>query len=530
MDSPAPKQPTERIFLYGPSGSGKTTIGRILAESLNLPFTDLDEVIEEEAGRLIPEIFQMDGEDGFRSQETEVLSTVIMSGDGVIALGGGTLISPGNRDLSSKNGVVVVLNASVESLASRLDHDDLIRPLLEGDLIERLQDYLEGRGDHYGSFPIIVDTTGKTPDEVSWEIQVMLGMYHLRGMSNRKVPGYDLRILSGCLDALGEMLVQRGLGGPVVVVTDANVGEYYLTRVLESLSRSGFGTGKIAISPGEDSKTMVTVSRFWEAFLSIGIERGSTIVALGGGVVGDLAGFAAATYLRGVSWVSVPTSLLAMVDAGIGGKTGVDLPEGKNLVGAFHPPRLVLVDPEVLATLPGAEFANGMAEVVKHCVIHDPGLLTQCHKAYSQYKPKQIYDLLSRAIAVKVRIIEEDPYEKDIRAALNYGHTVGHGVELASNYELRHGEAVAIGMVVEARMAESIGLAEEGLVDRITRKLESLGLPVLIPDGMDRDFVAQAMRHDKKAAVRRVRFALPVQLGEVRVGVEVERWERYLDD
>jgi 3-dehydroquinate synthase len=245
---------------------------------------------------------------------------------------------------------------------------------------------------------------------------------------------------------------------------------------------------------------------------------------LGGGVTGDLAGFASATWLRGLPWVAVPTSLLAMVDASMGGKTGFDLPVGKNLVGAFHPPRLVLADPDVLATLPKAEWINGMAEVIKHGVIADPGLFERCRGFQLFEDSANLAALVSRAMAVKVKIIEEDPYENGIRASLNLGHTVGHGVELASGFQLRHGEAVAIGMVVEARMAEQIGLAGTGLASEIAAVLEAVGLPTEIQADLDHETVAAAMMRDKKKACGVVKFALPAAIGDVRVGVEIDDW------
>jgi len=207
----------------------------------------------------------------------------------------------------------------------------------------------------------------------------------------------------------------------------------------------------------------------------------------------------------------------------------VDLPQGKNLVGAIHPPLLVLIDPEVLLTLPQVEFTNGMAEVVKHAVIGDPDLMDQCRERVIHYPSHEISSFLSRAIGVKVKLIEADPFESGIRAALNYGHTVGHGVELASGFKCRHGESISIGMVIEAQISESLGMARKGLTWKITAKLKDLQLPIAIPEGLDRHTIIQAMKRDKKAMGGKLRFALPVRIGEVRVGVEVEEWEAYLE-
>jgi len=264
------------------------------------------------------------------------------------------------------------------------------------------------------------------------------------------------------------------------------------------------------------------------------MERGGTILALGGGITNDMAGFAAATIMRGAAWVSIPTSLLSMVDASLGGKTGANLPEGKNLVGAFYPPKLVLADPETLQTLPEAEICNGLAEVVKHGVIADPELLknlTIKNTTPSRVQASTKFDwaeLVIRAMGVKIRIIEEDPYEQGIRAALNFGHTIGHSIESLTNYGIRHGEAVGIGMVAEARLAEHLGIAKSGLADEIAETLVSLGLPTEIPSEISALDLVAAMQSDKKKSKGVVKFALPVKIGEMRVGVVIEDLESVL--
>jgi 3-dehydroquinate synthase len=261
--------------------------------------------------------------------------------------------------------------------------------------------------------------------------------------------------------------------------------------------------------------------------LQAGLERGSPVVALGGGVVGDLAGFAAATFLRGVPWIAVPTTLLAMVDASLGGKTAIDLPQGKNLVGAFHPPRLVLADPGTLATLPRVELRSGMAEVVKAGLIGDAILFQQCGRGWD-YIEAHWSEILRRAVAVKIRIIQDDPFESGARAALNLGHTLGHALERASEFGLRHGEAVAIGLVAEARLAERIGLAESGLSESIAGVLKTIGLPVEIPPDFDRRSLLAPLSVDKKRAAGSVRFSLPERVGSVHTGIQLPELEQFL--
>jgi len=366
-----------------------------------------------------------------------------------------------------------------------------------------------------------VDTAEYSPEEAAWECQVRLGMFRVSGMGQP----YDVQVVSGGLDAVGEELAARGLRGPIALVSDENVGPIYAARVDGTLKKLGFATRIVQIPAGEAHKTMQTVARLWEDFLAAGVERGSTVVALGGGVVGDLAGFAAATYLRGVPWVGLPTSLLAMADSSLGGKTGADLPQGKNLVGAFHAPRMVLADPQSLATLPPDELRSGLAEVVKAGVIGDPRLFELCEGLADLKDISALDEIVRRSMAVKVRVIQSDPFEKGLRASLNLGHTIGHGVELASGFRLKHGEAVAIGMAAEARLAEQMGLAEAGLADGIAVVLEHLGLPTRVPSGLDRRVIQKAMRVDKKKARGSLRFALPLRVGEVKVGVEVADWD-----
>ncbi len=314
------------IFLYGPSGSGKTAAGRQLAASLNRTFVELDERIETLAGLSIPEIFATESEAGFRRRERDALRDALTRRPGVIALGGGALLDAENRELVEFDGQVVCLTAPLETLVSRLAADEENpRPLLDGGLQTRLAGLLSERAAHYASFPVQLDTGGKTLDEVVADIQVQTGQFHVRGMG----PGYDVRVREGLLKHVGTLCHTLELAGPFALVTDSNVGMLYgsvLKRVLES---SGHTVEIITIPAGEVHKNLKTTEAVWDAFLDNGLERGSTVLALGGGVVGDLAGFAASAYLRGISWVNMPTSLLAMVDASLGGKTGVDLPQGK---------------------------------------------------------------------------------------------------------------------------------------------------------------------------------------------------------
>ncbi len=504
------------LFLYGPPGSGKTTVGQLLASHLDLPFIDLDLVISGQSGMSIPEIFSTEGEEGFRLRERQALEQILTPNPGIIALGGGTLLDPENRALVEARGMVVSLLASEPDLLIRLEADKSRRPLLGGDMRARLSSLMAERGEHYRSFQLQIDTSNMHPERIAWDIQIEMGRFWVEGMGG----GYDVYVIRDGLSSIAASLQAFSTGAPVALVTDENVAAHYADPVQASLEEAGFRLRRIVIPPGESQKTMATVQQLWEAFLESGLERSSLVVALGGGVVGDLTGFAAATYLRGISWLLLPTTLLAMVDSSLGGKTGVDLPQGKNLVGAFHAPRLVVADPTTLATLPEAELRSGMAEVVKHGVIGDERLFEDCRQLADLRSG--IAELIPRAMATKIKVIQADPYESDRRAALNLGHTIGHAVEVVSGYRLRHGEAIAIGLVAEARLSAQLNLADEGLADKIADCLRHLQLPTEIPADIDRQAVLRAMQVDKKKEDGRLRFALPVRIGKVLVGVEVK--------
>ena len=509
------------LFLYGPPGSGKSALGQALAQALNLPFFDLDGEIEARTGQSIARIFSQQGEAAFRQLERELLGKCLERKERVVALGGGALLDPGLRLRVEAAGRVICLRASLPVLHERLRSEADRRPLLAGDLYDRLADLLAQRQGHYASFSIQLDVDGKSLGELAWQAQVLLGRYYLRGMASGRFPGCEVRVQAGSLAELGECLRVGGLSGPVAVVSDTNVARLYTPQALRSLEAAGYTTCLVEIPAGEEHKTLASVERLWASFLTAGLDRTSTVVALGGGVVGDLAGFAAATYLRGVSWVCFPTTLLSMVDASLGGKTGVDLPQGKNLAGAFHPPRLVLVDPDTLRSLPQDELRSGMAEVVKHSLIADPELFTRCARGWEAVAADRDW-LVRRAMAVKIQIIEADPYERGRRAALNLGHTLGHAIERASDYRLRHGEAVAIGMLAAARLAVQMGMAPAELASRLEATLRGLGLPRRIPAELERGKILEYMSADKKRSGGKIRFVLPMGVGEVRHGIEVE--------
>lgn len=504
----------EFVLLYGPPGVGKSTVGRLVAESLGLPFVDLDLRIAKKAGKPISNIFADEGEAAFRRLEAALLDETLSGPSAVIALGGGALLDEASRARALAAGRVVLLTAAAETLLARLRADGS-RPLLTGDPASRLRALLAAREAHYAGFPLRVATDGQSPAETALAVQTALGRFGLRAMGRP----YTVRVLAADAPPF-DLPDSLPLADRVALVSDSRVGKTYGMPAAAGLAARGARVQPFSFRTGERSKTLRTAERLWQGFLAAGLERGDLLLGLGGGVTTDLAGFAASAYLRGVDWAAMPTSLLGMVDASIGGKTGVDLPQGKNLVGAFHPPRWVWIAPTVLNTLPRRHWRAGMAEVVKHGLIGDPRLFALCA---SGWKPVRAHltEMLRRAVAVKVGVIEQDPYEQGLRQALNAGHTLGHALEAASAYRLLHGEAVSIGLVLEARLAEQMGLAERGFSEQVAAALTALGLPVRPPADVDRRAAMDFMQHDKKRRDGRVRFALPVAIGRVQVGVDV---------
>jgi len=334
---------------------------------------------------------------------------------------------------------------------------------------------------------------------------------------------YEIAIAPGNLDQLGPKMQPLDLGKKVLLVSNPEIFGHYGERAIASLEQAGFDVSHSILPAGEEYKTPQILHNIYDAALAHRLERSSTMVALGGGVVGDMTGFAAATWLRGLNVVQVPTSLLAMVDAAIGGKTGVNHPQGKNLIGAFHQPRLVLIDPEVLKTLPVREFRGGMAEVIKYGVIWDVELFTQIENSQgldeiNNLTPGLLEEILIRSCQSKADVVAKDEKESGLRAILNYGHTVGHAVESLTGYTVvTHGEAVGIGMVAASRLALELGMWDEESDRRQLALIEKASLPTKLPSGLDIEEILVSLQTDKKVKAGKVRFVLPTGVGVVTV-------------
>ena len=335
---------------------------------------------------------------------------------------------------------------------------------------------------------------------------------------------YRIHIASGNLGAIGSRLLE--LYGPMscAVITDENVAEPYAQNVIDSLEETGFDVCKVVIPAGEEQKTLQTAERLYGRFLDAGLDRSSIAIAVGGGVVGDITGFVAATYMRGIPYVQVPTTLLAQVDSSVGGKTAVNLPQGKNLVGAFYQPGLVLIDVATLNTVPVRELKSGMVEVIKYGVIRDGDFFERLEHQLDDLlnlEPSMLVAAVRRCCEIKAAVVSEDETEKGQRAILNYGHTAGHAVEKLTDYsEMRHGEAVSAGMVVAAELAQNLHKLDAEAAKRQNRLLERLGTPTRLPS-FPADQIMDQIQRDKKTVGGVPRFILARQMGAVEICADI---------
>ena len=547
------------LILTGFMGSGKSAVGREVAARLVREFVDTDDLIERRTGCTIPAIFARDGEAAFRALEAEVCRELSARRDLVVATGGWTLGQSESRRALESSGTVVCLRADESALIERLGgtqgrpmldegtsplrisrgEDTGLAPALprggtagHGDWQWRLRSLLAKRLPTYLSFPLQVDTSRMTTHQAANCVVALWATF--RGQSvPHALPvivgdgSYGVLIGAGLLDLAGPLVAGLGRWTGAALVTDENVGPLYADRLIAALMAAAVPamahSTPCTIPAGEVHKTLDTMARLYAQLLSLGLDRGGLVLAMGGGVVGDVAGFSAATYMRGLSLIQLPTTLLAMVDSSVGGKTGVDLPQGKNLVGAFKQPELVIIDPTVLSTLPAAELRAGLAEVVKAGIIGSAGLFERLEHG----KLDDLDWIVRQAIAVKIEVVAADPYERGRRAVLNLGHTFGHAFERLSDYHMRHGEAVAMGIVTAARLAVALGLCHTETARRIAATMEKQGLPTSPPDHAP-ETVWAAMRSDKKRQGDRLRFVLPVAIGEVDIFDDVPR-EAVLD-
>ncbi|MEI7893238.1 MAG: bifunctional shikimate kinase/3-dehydroquinate synthase [Myxococcales bacterium] len=508
------------IVLSGFMATGKSTVGPRLAARLDLPFVDTDAAIVQGAGKSVAEIFRDEGEAGFRAREKELVEQLLASPEArVLALGGGTVTSRRLRHYALDRALVVTLSASPETVLERVAQTGG-RPLLAGaDPRARACELLEARADAYAECHLSLVTDNTEPDALVDAIVA------LAERSPVAVPlgtrSYVVDFTRGKPTHLTDALARLGPSS-LVVVDDANVERARGGALMAALGPLAVRSIRVTLPAGEQHKNLASVGTIWDAALGAGIDRDGVVVAFGGGVVGDLAGFASACLLRGVRVVQVPTTLLAMVDASVGGKTGFDHASGKNLVGAFHQPSAVVIDLEHLSTLSVRERTAGLAEVVKAGLALDATLFEALRSqvvAVRAGDPEVLLPIVRAAVKAKARVVRDDEREGQPagRVLLNVGHTVGHALEAHGGYtRYLHGEAVAIGTVLELAVGASLGITPPDLVVLARELFQSLGFAVTV----SRDELAAAWRFalaDKKRAGARLKFPVVTSLGAARV-------------
>lgn len=520
-------------------GAGKTTVGRALAKKLCKRFVDSDHEIEVRTGASISWIFEIEGEASFRQREAEVIRDLTAQQGIVLATGGGAVLAAQNREYLKARGTVVYLRASVNSILQRTSRDRN-RPLLQtADPRQRIEELAREREPYYQEVADLVIETGRP--NVQSLVQSILDRlpasasqndatiaecsYAESHMTQSPAPitlqvalgerSYPIMIGQSLLADVARMSAH--IAGPrVAIVTNTTVAPLYLERVTGTLTAAGKLVTQIVLADGEEEKNWASLMRIFDTLLAEKCDRKTTLMALGGGVIGDLTGFAAACYMRGVPFIQVPTTLLAQVDSSVGGKTGINHPLGKNMIGAFYQPQAVLADTTTLDTLPPRELAAGLAEVIKHGAIIDIAFFDWIEANMAQLVARDAAALayaIQRSCEIKADVVRQDEREGGLRAILNFGHTFGHAIENGLGYgHWLHGEAVGCGMVMAADLSQRLGFIDAAAKQRLTAVVRAAGLPVTAPDlGVERWL--ELMQVDKKNEGGEIRFILLKPLG-----------------
>lgn len=512
----------DNVILIGFMGAGKSTVGQRLADRMSRRFVDVDAVVEAQAGMSVADIFDKEGESGFRRREAAAVRAICQERGQVVATGGGTVMNRDSLRRLRAAGTVVWLRADLDEMLSRAQAEGRRpRPLLQRSLSD-IRALYANRERVYGLADHVIDTGAKSPDEVAVDIERVLQDLEYTPATTVTVRlaerSYDIHVGPGLLAGAGALCRDAGVSERGLLITDETVGALYGAALQRSLSLEGFRVPRVDIPEGEEHKTIDTSERIFRAAVAHKLDRQSFFIALGGGVVGDVAGFAAATFLRGIDFIQVPTTLLAQVDAAVGGKVGVNLAEGKNLVGAFHQPRIVIADVDALQSLPKRELAAGLAEVIKYGMMADPDLFHYLEDRMDQIvagHPAALMRVVARSCEIKARIVAADEREtRGVRDVLNFGHTIGHALEAAGEFAtLLHGEAVAIGMVGAAILSNRVTGLPAADVGRLVALIRRAGLPVS-PPPVDAEYLLTVMGRDKKVRAERLRFVLLERPGE----------------
>jgi shikimate kinase/3-dehydroquinate synthase len=521
------------IVLVGLMGAGKTSIGRRLAARLGLPFRDADSEIELAAGCTIPELFERFGEAEFRAGERRVIRRLLAGDPLVLATGGGAYMDAETRGTIRRDAVCVWLRASLHTLVRRVS-GRTNRPLLNGsepaDVLARL---MALRHPVYAESDIIVDCGDENPDTTTAHVLDALCRWQpARRLSLALSTGsYDVVVGNNLLARAGALLAPVLPQKRCIVITDDMVAPLHLPALLAGLAETGLEARHITVKSGERSKNLQTLSEVTDQLLDYAVERRTAVIALGGGVVGDLAGFAAAITLRGLPFVQVPTTLLAQVDSSVGGKTGINSRHGKNLLGAFHQPRMVIADTATLATLPIRELRAGYAETAKAGLIGDPAFFAWCETngaAVIAGDRNAQAEAILRACAFKAQVVGDDEREEkpnNGRALLNLGHTFGHALEAELGYgTILHGEAVATGIGLAFRLSANLGLCSPADADRVIGHMTAMGLPgelSMLNRRLSAGKLIAHMARDKKMRDGKLAFVLARGIGQAFTQTDV---------
>jgi shikimate kinase/3-dehydroquinate synthase len=522
------------IVLVGLMGAGKTSIGRRLAARLGLPFRDADAEIEAAAGCTIPELFSRYGEQAFRDGERRVIRRLLAGDPLVLAFGGGAFVDPDTRAVVREEAVSVWLRCTLPVLLRRVAGRSH-RPMLHGgDPAEIMQRLMDQRYPLYAEADVVVDCTDEPAEVTTTQVMEALLAYRAprRLTVNLTSTNYDLIIGDHLLERAGALLAPRLPQKRAVIVTDDTVAKLHLDTLRRGLAETAVAASEIVVPAGEASKSLDNYVDVLNRLLDARVERRTTVIALGGGVVGDLAGFAAATTLRGLPFVQMPTTLLSQVDSSVGGKTGVNTKHGKNLAGAFYQPRMVLADTATLATLPARELRAGYAEVAKAGLIGDAAFFAWCERygaAVIAGDAEAQAEAIRRACAFKAAVVGDDEREEkpnDGRALLNLGHTFGHALEAEYGYSggLLHGEGVAIGLGLAFRLSARLGHCSAADAERVIAHVSGVGLPAELAM-LNRRFSAATlighMRRDKKVQDGALKFVLTRGIGQAFTATDV---------
>jgi shikimate kinase / 3-dehydroquinate synthase len=514
----------KNIILIGFMGTGKSEVGRCLATALGMTFVDTDSLIVQRTETDIPRLFKDRGEAGFRAIEKEVVDSLVEMDEHVIATGGGAVIDPDNLSLLRSLGPIVHLRANPEVILKRTGGNAGTRPMLAGDdALARIQELQTARAEYYNQADYSVDTSVQSIHDVTQEILTLVQDKRRTIRVDLGSKSYDIVIGPSMLGQIGPMMKTFKLTKRTLVVTNPGLRKLYGDVVKTSLQAAGFEPTIIEVPDGEAQKSLEWASTLYDAMLAHRMDRQSPVIALGGGVIGDLTGFVAATYMRGIPFIQVPTSLLAQVDASVGGKVAVDHPRGKNLIGAFYQPKLVLISLNALHSLSDRELRAGMAEVIKYGMIADADFFDYLDQHLSLILNRDVDALahiVARSCEIKAEVVAGDEREQGRRAILNFGHTIGHAVETHTG--LLHGEAIATGMIYAARIAERMNLLGRRSVTQLTQLIERAGLPIH-QEGLDVDAIMATMMHDKKTVGGHLHFILPNRIGEVEIRNDVRK-------